>query len=98
MKLAQDFTMKISGRQYQLQLTWDIFNLANFLNREWGRSYFADFDQYPLIQFAGYISATNLTPQYRFNPAIKNLWTYNNSASPAYANRWSSQIGLRVSF
>jgi hypothetical protein len=98
MRFAQDFNISVGGHRYQFQLTWDMFNFTNFLNREWGRSYFASNDQYPLIQFAGYVSATNLTPQYRFNPTLKNLWSYNNSASPAYSTRWISQIGLRFTF
>jgi hypothetical protein len=98
LKITQDFNVKVSGHRYQFQLTWDVFNFSNLLNRDWGRSYFASFDQYPLINFAGYVSNANLTPQYRFNPTIKNLWNYNTSASPAYANRWISQIGLRFNF
>ena len=98
LKITQDFNIKVSGHRYQFQLTWDVFNLTNMLNREWGRSYFASFDQYPLISFAGYVSNANLTPQYRFNPTIKNLWNYNTSAAPAYANRWISQLGLRFNF
>ncbi len=97
LKVAQDFNIKVGGHQYQFQVTWDVFNFTNLLNREWGRSYFASFDQYPLINFAGYVANT-LNPQYRFNPTLKNLWSYNNSASPAYSNRWISQIGLRFNF
>ena len=98
LKVTQDFNVKVSGHRYQFQLTWDVFNFTNMLNRDWGRSYFASFDQYALINFAGYVSNANLTPQYRFNPTIKNLWNYNTSAAPAYSNRWISQIGLRFNF
>ncbi|MBS1579061.1 MAG: TonB-dependent receptor [Bacteroidetes bacterium] len=98
LKIAQDFNIKISGHRYQFQLTWDVYNFTNFLNRDWGRSYFAGSDQFSLIGFAGYVSATNLTPQYRFNPTITKPWNYNNSVTPAYANRWVSQIGLRFNF
>jgi len=100
LKVAQDFNLKIAGHSYQFQLTWDVYNFTNMLNRDWGRSYFAlsGSDQAAIIQFAGYVSATNLTPQYRFNPTINKNWNYNASATSGYANRWISQIGLRFNF
>lgn len=98
LRLTQDFTVKFGKQTYQLQLTWDVYNFTNLLNRDWGKQYFAGNDQFGLINFAGYVSATNLTPQYRFNPAITNPYNFNNSASPGYANRWVSQVGVRFNF
>jgi hypothetical protein len=68
------------------------------LNRNWGRTYFLNFDQYSLIQFAGYKSATDLTPQYRFNPQNGDPWGLSTSSIPGLSARWISQIGLRVNF
>ncbi len=98
MKLMQDFNVKFGKKSYQLQLTWDVYNFTNMLNRNWGKQYFASNDQFSLVSFAGYVSAANLTPQYRFNPTISTPYNLNNSASPGYANRWISQIGVRLSF
>ncbi len=98
LKLQQDFTLKLGKNTYQLQLTWDIYNFTNLINRDWGKQYFAGNDQFGLINFAGYVAATNLTPQYRFNPTITTPYNFNNSATPGYANRWVSQVGLRFNF
>lgn len=98
LKVAQDFNVKVNKHTYQLQFTWDVYNLGNLINRDWGRSYFASNDQFGLINFAGYVSATNLTPQYRFNPTITTPYNFNNSVNPGYANRWISQVGLRLNF
>ena len=98
LKLTQDFTMKFGKETYQLQFTWDIYNFTNMVNRDWGKQYFAGNDQFGLISFADYVSTTNLTPQYKFNPAITTPYNFNNSATPGYANRWVSQIGLRFNF
>ncbi len=97
LKITQDFNIKVAGHRYQFQLTYDMFNFTNFLNRDWGRSYFASFDQVAPIGFAGYVSATNLTPQYRFNPNFVPL-NLNVSATPAYSARWISQLGVRFNF
>jgi hypothetical protein len=99
LKLQQDFTLKLGKNTYQLQFTWDIYNFGNLLNRDWGKQYFAGNDQFGLINFAGYVNAaTNLTPTYRFNPTITTPYNFNNSATPGYANRWVSQVGLRFNF
>lgn len=98
LKVLQDFNLRIGKQNYTLQLSWDVYNFGNMLNRRWGSQYFQSFDQFSLITFAGYVSATNLTPQYRFNPQITSPYSYNNSATPNYANRWISQVGVRISF
>ena len=98
LKVLQDFNLKVGKQTYQIQLSWDVYNLGNMLDRTAGHSYFASNDQFGLITFAGYVSAANLTPQYRFNPTITTPYNFNNSATPAYANRWISQVGARLSF
>ncbi len=98
LKIAQDFNLKIGNKRYQFQLTYDVFNFGNMLNRNWGRTYFMANDNFALLQFAGYVSATNLTPQFRFNPNIRTPFNVSTSTNAAYAARWISQLGLRFNF
>ncbi|MFZ6022964.1 MAG: TonB-dependent receptor [Bacteroidota bacterium] len=98
LKIAQDFNLKIGNRKYSFQLTYDVFNFGNMLNRNWGRTYFMLNDNFQLIQFAGYVSATNFTPQYRFTPTITTPFTVSTTTNAAYAARWISQLGLRFNF
>lgn len=98
LKLIQDFTLKLGKKSYSLQLTWEVANFGNMIDRDWGKQYFGLNDQFGLVTFAGYVSATNFTPQYRFNPTITKPYNFNNSATPGYANRWVSTIGLRFNF
>lgn len=98
LKIAQDFNLKIGNRKYSFQLTYDVFNFGNMLNRNWGRTYFMSNDNFQLIQFAGYVSATNLTPQYRFTPTITTPFNVSTTTNAAYAARWISQLGLRFNF
>lgn len=97
LKLAQDFNLKVGDKTYQVQLTYDIFNFTNMLNRNWGRQYFATNDNYRLLDFRGYTSATDLTPRYRFTPPSEGR-TYNVSDGAFNSSRWSSQLGVRVNF
>jgi hypothetical protein len=103
LKLAQDINLKVSGKVYSFQVTWDVFNFTNMLNRNWGRTYFLSNDNISVIQFAGYVNAnTNLTPQYRFNPTLAQPQSLANlsssNAAPIFNPRWSSQIGFRINF
>ena len=65
------FNVKFGGKTFQLQLSYDIFNLTNLLNRSAGKQYFIPNDQAIILDFTGYVSATNLTPQYKFTQPTK---------------------------
>jgi outer membrane receptor for ferrienterochelin and colicin len=98
LQLQQDFNIKVSKKTYTVQLSYNVSNFTNMLNRNWGKTYFLSFDQYSLIQFAGYVSSSNLTPQYRFNPQNGTPWGLSTSAVPGLSARWISQLGVRVNF
>ncbi|HYC28257.1 MAG TPA: hypothetical protein VEB42_05560, partial [Chitinophagaceae bacterium] len=65
-------------------------------NRDWGKVYFLSFDQLTLLNFENYVSASNLTPQWRFTPMEGNR--YNISDGVFNSMRWSSQLGIRLNF
>ena len=96
-KLQQDFNLKLGAKTYQLQLTYDIFNFTNFLSSSAGKTYFIANDQAFPLEMASYVSATNLTPRYRFTPPVNNK-PYTLSDGVFNSSRWSSQIGIRLSF
>ncbi len=99
LKFQQDFSLKFNDKRYSLQLTYDIFNFTNMLSSKAGRQYFVSNDQVNLIDFTGYVSATNLTPQYRFNPNIKSTKDVLTISDGVFnSSRWSSQVGVRLTF
>jgi hypothetical protein len=100
LKLQQDFNIKMGKNRYQFQITYDIFNFGNMLNRDWGRTYFMTNDNYSLIRFNGYVSAANLTPKYSFDPAnnTKDPYSISTSTVPGLSARWTSQLGIRFNF
>jgi hypothetical protein len=99
LKIAQDFNIKVGAKRYQFQLTYDVFNFGNMINRTWGRNYFQGNDNFSVLTFGGYASATDLTPvNFRFNPNIRTPWNVSTTTNAAYAARWISQVGLRFNF
>ncbi len=97
LKIQQDLNVKLGGKTYQLQISYDIFNFTNFIDRDAGKQYFASSDQSIILDFTGYVSPTNLTPQYRFTPP-KDGRAYNISDGVFNSSRWTSQLGLRLNF
>ncbi len=96
-KLLQDLNLKLGSKTYQLQITYDIFNFTNFISRDAGKQYFVTNDQFTILEMSGYVSATNLTPQYKFTRPTNNN-VYNISDGVFNSSRWSSQLGIRLSF
>jgi outer membrane receptor for ferrienterochelin and colicin len=98
-KIAQDVNVTVGGKRISFQVTYDVFNLTNMLNRNWGRTYFLSNDNFRLLEFQGY--SADLTPSYRFNPTIIQPQSENNistSAVPSFSARWTSQLGFRINF
>jgi outer membrane receptor protein involved in Fe transport len=89
LRLMQDFFVNIAGKRNAFQLTFDVFNLGNMLNDEWGRSYFISNNSVTLVNFDD-----RNRDGFTFNPNTRTEpW-----AVSAFASRWQGQIGLRYIF
>ncbi len=90
MRFTQDFTLDVSGNKHNLQLTFDIFNLTNLLNKFWGRQYFVTNQAYTVLSTVNRTSGQFAGKGYNFTPGLP--WTL------AFGSRWQGQIGIRYSF
>ena len=97
-KLLQDFVIVTDKKSHQLQLTFDIFNFTNLLNREWGRRSFVP-GNFRLID---YVSKEddgngNFTPRFTFDaPADSDISFTDDSG--IQSSRWQMQVGVRYTF
>jgi len=94
LKIAQDFFIQAGAKKHKLQLTLDIFNLANLINAEWGPRYYSSNNAMQLITFKGF-AQDGTTPTFEFT-APKS--TYSVDDSGIRSSRWMAQVGLRYSF
>jgi len=93
LKLAQD--VMISG--HKIQLTLDVFNFTNMINKNWGRRYFVGGNTFSLIQANRFIDADNNVNELTFNfQDPGDPW--NIVQSGTYSARWNAQFGIRYSF
>ena len=85
-------------KKHTLQISFDIFNFTNMLNKDWGRRYFSNFGAIELMDFEGF-QADNTTPEFTFNVDRTQLTDYTTiNDSGVNGSRWSMQIGVRYSF
>lgn len=89
-QFAQDFLYDRRGGR-KVQLTLDILNVGNLLNRAWGMYYSSVTSRQILTVTASNLDAAgNMTPTYRFDPQTVNLADFNS--------RWRMQVGVRFTF
>ena len=105
-RFLQDFYIETgSGKRNTLQLSVDVFNLANLFNKNWGRVYSTGFGTFAPVNLRNSIGPNNLVPQYTINSEVAEglgpdeIFNDNLiSAGRIRSSRWNMQIGLRYIF
>ena len=106
MKLMHEFKFKGTNRQHGLTVSFDIFNVLNLLNNDWGHiTFVTNVNNYTVnfLKFAN--DANGVAPG---KPAGGYIPTFNytpppNGATHYYTNdpinsRWQGQLGLKYTF
>jgi outer membrane receptor for ferrienterochelin and colicin len=93
LRVLQDFYVNINSTRHTLQLSFDVFNFTNMLNKDWGRQYFTTNENFRLIEYVS-LGDDNI-PNFRFQKptTVKNI-----DDSGLISSRWQAQIGVRYSF
>jgi hypothetical protein len=93
-RVAQDIALTGKGKRNALQITFDVINAGNLLNKNWGRQYVVNNNALELLR----VESTSNTAQ----PTFSLPSTYGNSGVPydfaTFASRWQGQLGVRYSF
>ncbi|GAA3953809.1 TonB-dependent receptor [Chitinophaga oryziterrae] len=94
-RFTQDFNFKAGKATHTLSLTYDIVNLTNLLNKNWGVQYFSP-NTFNSTASVGLSTATAGTP------TAYPVYTWSNPGTPYskdfFASRHQMQLGLRYSF
>lgn len=96
--LRQDLGADLGGDLHRIQLSFDIFNFANLLNKDWGAYYTtpgSDFNNFQLYQFDGY-EADGTSPKFSYRLGDKTGKDIFNIAGTS--SRWRMRIGVRYMF
>lgn len=95
----QNLFIKVGNSKQHLAVSFDINNLGNLINKDWGRFYYLPNDNYQLLTYQGLDA--NKVPTYTFLPtvtsakdnafSIRDFSSYNSS-------RWTAQLGFKYFF
>ncbi|MES2431188.1 MAG: carboxypeptidase regulatory-like domain-containing protein [Bacteroidota bacterium] len=89
-RISQDISMKVGSKIHAIQLTFDIFNLTNLLNNDWGRQYFNNDQVFTILNAINRTSGA--FPGKGFNFTNQAPW------SMSFGSRWQGQFGVRYTF
>lgn len=91
-RFMQEFSLKVGKEYHSLQLSFDILNVGNLLNREWGletaTAYYAPISYGKLTTVGGEDYGFRYTSGPNYQPL----------KSDDFYSRWRAQIGVRYSF
>lgn len=86
---AEKYSFNVGKMKHSLELSVDILNVANLLNKKWGRTYGSSY----VSQYASPITYSG-NGQFQFLHDADYTLFYPSS----YYSRWRGQIGLRYTF
>lgn len=88
-RITQDIGGLVKGTKNRLQLTFDIINVGNLLNKEWGRQFFVSNQANTLVTYT-----TSSGGGFQFRPPANGLGHQVSGLGSA----WSGQFGVRYLF
>lgn len=90
LRILQDVNLNIGEKKNTIQVSFDILNVGNLLNSNWGVRQIPATTQ-PL---GVNVDAKTGVPTYSFDTALKSTFV----SDPSFASRWQAQLGLRYKF
>jgi outer membrane receptor protein involved in Fe transport len=90
LRLAQDIFANVGTKKNTLQLTFDIQNIGNLINQDWGRNYSVNNAAVELVRFEK--RDANNRPTFTFTKPAGDVW------STTFSSRWQGQVGVRYIF
>ncbi len=99
LRILQDFYIKMAnGKRNTLQLSLDVFNITNLINKNWGKRYNRQFGGYELLEFEGFAPGTD-QPVFSYSGFDQNRASYGDfDDAGVLSSRWQMQIGARYTF
>jgi hypothetical protein len=93
LKIQQNFYVY---KQHTLQVGFDMLNVGNFINKNWGRAYFMSNQSYNLFS----VTSQTTTPTFTFdNTKLNNVGGHLKPyVIDDYNSRWRGQLNVRYSF
>ncbi len=99
-KLMQEFFVKVAGKRNTIQVSLDILNVANLLNKNWGiADYYNQNNILKPVNASTVVPGGTVKPTYQLNPYNTNTMLQNTYRdNVGYGSTYSMQLGIRYIF
>lgn len=97
LRILQDIFNNFGGKKHSLQISLDVLNIGNLINKNWGLRQKQVLGSYDL-SFLKYDKAVDNVPYYQMGTANGKLATSSYINNVSTVSTWSAQIGLRYTF
>lgn len=95
-RLLQDIFTKIGSKDHTIQLSVDVINFGNLLNKDWGRDYFVSNQNFGTLRYQG-LEGPGGRPTFSFGSGTTPSPTLGYQISQL-SSRWQAQFGVRYLF
>jgi hypothetical protein len=98
-RILQDLGITLGNTSNKIQLSFDLINFGNLLNKDWGADYSVANNGFSLINYTGQVAKTGpdaQKPTFTYTGAGQNngkIYTESN-----FNSRWRGQFGVRYIF
>ena len=93
LKFLQDFSLNTEKTKHSFQISLDIFNFTNLINKDWGKRNYTPSNVGLLTTVSGAPDTAFTYDADRFSEGVSQI-----SDSGLQSSRWQMQIGLRYLF
>lgn len=97
LRILQDIFTKVGKTKHSLQISVDVLNIGNLINKNWGLRQKQVLGSYDL-SFLKYDKAVDNVPYYQMNTVNGELPTKSYIDNVSTTSTWSAQVGLRYTF
>ena len=95
LRIAQNVNFLAGGQKNSFQITFDIQNVGNLLNKNWGHQYFVSNNAVELLRVESAAAGAQPTMSFPTTFAANGNRGYSESF---FNSRWQGQLGVRYSF
>jgi hypothetical protein len=93
LRILQDVKVKVGNTSNKLQISLDILNIGNLINKKWGEARYLTNQQFSLINYKAMVGTT---PTFTYAPSgMSNGEAFSVSD---FSSRWRMQLGIRYVF
>jgi hypothetical protein len=98
-KVMQEFFIKVGGKRNTIQVSLDILNAGNLLNKDWGKALLYNQNNI-LVQAnnSSVVAGGTVKPTWKLNPYNNNMLNTTYRDNVGYSSTYSMQLGIRYIF